>query len=483
MADRYWVGGTGNWSDTARWSATSGGAGGASVPGSGDAAIFNSSSGAGTATVDSDVTIQTLTTNGFTGTLAFGTKTISLNGSGANIFVGATTYAVTGTPIINIIYSGSDATTIYTDTPTAANAISFNINAGTYQLSMDTFRVKNLNFTGFSGSFLSLSSCGVYGNLTISTGMTYTSGTGTVSFLATSGTNTITTNGKTIPTGISFNGAGGTFQLQDALTINSTSQLSLIAGTLDLNGKTVTCGNASISNTGVRTLAFNGGNITCIGAGGTLWTASVTTNLTVTGASIVNISYSGATATTIVAGVLTEANSISFNFTAGTYLLTFLGSGVLNHSARNVNFTGFSGTWNSTGTNKIYGGLTLSSAMTLSTGSGVLTFAATSGTQVLTSNGKTINISLNFDGVGGTWQLSDALLMGASGPLTHTNGTINLNGKTLTAGADYTTATGTKNLTFNGGTLVCPTAATTAFNNAVPTGYTTTAGTGTGKIA
>ena len=73
--------------------------------------------------------------------------------------------------------------------------------------------------------------------------------------------------------------------------------------------------------------------------------------------------------------------------------------------------------------------------------------------------------------------------MGSTRTLTHTNGTINLNSKTLTVGTAYTTATGTKNLTFNGGTLVCPTASTTAFNNAVPTGFTTTAGTGTGKIS
>lgn len=32
MANRYWVGGTGNWSDTAHWSASSGGASGVSVP-------------------------------------------------------------------------------------------------------------------------------------------------------------------------------------------------------------------------------------------------------------------------------------------------------------------------------------------------------------------------------------------------------------------------------------------------------------------
>jgi hypothetical protein len=48
MATRYWVGGSGSWTDTARWSATSGGAGGASVPGSTDDAIVNAASGTGT---------------------------------------------------------------------------------------------------------------------------------------------------------------------------------------------------------------------------------------------------------------------------------------------------------------------------------------------------------------------------------------------------------------------------------------------------
>lgn len=47
MADRYWVGGTGNWSNTAMWSATSGGAGGASVPTAADNVIFNTASSTG----------------------------------------------------------------------------------------------------------------------------------------------------------------------------------------------------------------------------------------------------------------------------------------------------------------------------------------------------------------------------------------------------------------------------------------------------
>ncbi len=51
MADRYWVGDGGNWSDTAHWSLSNGGAGGASVPGQNDNGLFLSTS------VTSDQTI------------------------------------------------------------------------------------------------------------------------------------------------------------------------------------------------------------------------------------------------------------------------------------------------------------------------------------------------------------------------------------------------------------------------------------------
>lgn len=58
MADRYWVGGTGNWSDdTNHWSASSGGSAGASLPTSSDDVYIDSSSGfgsGGTITIDTD---------------------------------------------------------------------------------------------------------------------------------------------------------------------------------------------------------------------------------------------------------------------------------------------------------------------------------------------------------------------------------------------------------------------------------------------
>ena len=48
MATRYWVGGAGTWdaTTTTNWSASSGGAGGASAPTSADNVIFNTLSNA-----------------------------------------------------------------------------------------------------------------------------------------------------------------------------------------------------------------------------------------------------------------------------------------------------------------------------------------------------------------------------------------------------------------------------------------------------
>ena len=44
MADRYWVGDSGEWIDEAHWSETSGGVGGASVPTESDNVIFDENS-------------------------------------------------------------------------------------------------------------------------------------------------------------------------------------------------------------------------------------------------------------------------------------------------------------------------------------------------------------------------------------------------------------------------------------------------------
>ena len=548
MSARFWVaGGTGNWSSTTNWSATTGGASGASVPGSADTATFNASSGAGTATVDSNVTIQTLTMTGFTGTLAFGVNTISVNSTGT-VYTGAATFTVTGTPVIIVTNATATATTVTAGAVTEANSISFKFTGGTYALTFlgtASHAAKNVDFTGFGGTWNATAANFIYGSLTLSTGMTLTASTGSMRFAASSGTQIITSNAKTMDFPVAVQGtSSGIVQLADALTLGATRVLSIQTGTLDGNNKTISgassinisttsCGAYTVKNistalawntgassivtlggpctfgvvamtnspisldlvsyqltctsftsgNGTRTLAFGTGNITVNGAGGTLINFTSISTMTITGTPLINVSYSGATAVTITGGGFSEAQSISYNFTTGTYSLTFLNGA--SETAKNVDFTGFGGTWAAhSGTCTIYGNLTFSSAAGFSAVSGnALTFGATSGTQVITSNGKTHDYSITMNGVGGTVQLADALLMGTTRVFTHTNGTIDLNGKTLTVGTAYTTATGTKVLTFNGGTLVCPAVTTTAFNNAVPTGFSTVAGTGTGKIS
>jgi len=111
--------------------------------------------------------------------------------------------------------------------------------------------------------------------------------------------------------------------------------------------------------------------------------------------------------------------------------------------------------------------------------SGRTTFNATTTNKTITTNGVSL-AQVIISGVGGKWTLGSALT--GAGIFFLTNGTVDLNGQTLTV-ASFQTSTGTKNLTFNGGTLACTPATTTSFNNAAPTGFTTTAGTGTGTIS
>jgi hypothetical protein len=135
----------------------------------------------------------------------------------------------------------------------------------------------------------------------------------------------------------------------------------------------------------------------------------------------------------------------------------------------------------STNSPAIYGNWINGTGITLS-GTGLLTFAGRT-TQQITSSAKTFTQVISINTPSGSVTLQDALTQNTTVGTILANGTLDLNGFTYTVGTIFQTNAGTKNLTFNGGTLVCLAATTTAFNNAVPTGFTTTAGTGTGVIS
>jgi len=462
MANRYWVtGGTGNWNSTSNWSTASGGASGASVPGSSDAALLDASSGSGTVTLDISPTIQSLTCTGFTGTLAFGTNTISLNSTGT-IFTGATTMTVTGTPLIICTNSSATSRTINPGLVTEANAISFRISAGTGSFTMTSANtnILNLDFTdgvnptGFGGSYVSQFHT-VYGNFKASTNMTASSGTGTLIFAATSGTKTINTAGVTFDRPFTFNGVGGSWQLQAALTSGATRTCTLTAGTLDLNGYTLSTGFFSSSNSNTRVLAFGTGKMVITGNNTTVCSTNTATGLTVTGSKRIELSYSGGVGTRAISGPtsggggIEGVNLLDYFVTAGTDIVLFNG-------ARSYGTIDFSNSGTSTFTTPgsftnaaidIFGNLTLNSTMVVSSGANNLEFKSTTGTKTITTASQTLDFPIVFNGIGGTFVMQDALTLGSTRTLTMTNGTLQLkSGVTSTVGAFATSGTNQKYL-------------------------------------
>lgn len=411
------------------------------------------------------------------------------NGSvnGAYVWNILTNTGYTGSNNITVNITGNDSITKII--ATGQNSISGNDacnfviggNGTTFDLAGD-MTVKNLTITNTTCSFSSAFAVTIYGNLTIG-GTNPTLGTFYGwNFFSTS-SQTITTNGKTLDIGITFNGAGGTWQLQDTLTVGATRTIRLTNGTLDLNNFTLNTGTFSSNNSNTRSIAFGTGNITIVRAGGIAWDTSTVTGLTVSGTPNVVVSYSGATALTINTGFQTESNSINYYFSTGTYSLSlFTGT---NSRVKSLNFTGFSGSLaNPTGSAGIYGDLVMSPTMSFGAWTTSLGLAGTTGTQNITTNSVTLPFSLAMVGPAKTVVLQDNLTLESTRTFFLNNGTLNLNGKTLTTGTLFQVGLNatTAAITFNGGTIVCP-GSGTVFNNLSPSVFTSSPGTSPGKIS
>ena len=260
-------------------------------------------------------------------------------------------------------------------------------------------------------------------------------------FGANNSTQNVTTNGVSITFAINCNGTTtNTVKLIDSLA--STNTVTLQQGTLDLNNNTLTCTTFSSSNSITRTIAFGTGNITLTGNAAGIFTLTTITNLTVTGTPVVNATYSGSTGNrSFSIGALGESQAISVNVTAGSDTVSLATSG---GSFKNVSFSGFSGIINFSNSVNVYGNWDVGGATSI-TGSGNISFAATSGTKTVRSGNLTWPNNVTFNGIGGTWACQDALSV--TGTLTITNGTLQLKaGATSTVGMFATSGTNQKYL-------------------------------------
>ena len=283
MANRYWVGGAGTWNslNILNWSATSGGVGSATVPTAADTAIFDANSGGGAVLLGENVTCLAVNMSAFTGSLNYQSFKITLVRNGGNVFIGGTGYSVSGTPLIESTYAGATGTrTFNMGATTEANAVSVNITAGSDLVAISSgSAVKNLNFTGFSGQLSNVVGRTYYGNLTYSATMTLASGTSAQTFASTSGTQQITTNARTLDFPLTFNGVGGNFAFQDAVTQGSTRALTITNGTVQLkSGVTSTVGSFVANNANTKSLQSTtpGSQATISQASGTVTVADLT---------------------------------------------------------------------------------------------------------------------------------------------------------------------------------------------------------------
>jgi hypothetical protein len=243
---------------------------------------------------------------GYTGTLNFSTNKIQAFGTTGTLFTQTTSCSVAGTPLVEFVTNVTNPATFRSFSAasvTDANSVSLLVSAGVDNISLTVNSVcKNLNFTGFSGTFSRGGSAhSIYGDFTLSPTMTFGSGVGTINVIKSGSPSVITCNGKAINTPFEIYGAGATFA--DKFLMGAGRVLGFSSGTLDANNKDVDVPGFRLI-AGTKTLTLGSGTWTITG-NGLAWDAQTNvTGLTVS-ASTATISMTSATAKTFAGGAKT----------------------------------------------------------------------------------------------------------------------------------------------------------------------------------
>jgi len=176
MANRYWVGGTGTWDSVTktRWSTSSGGSGGATVPTSADDVFIDANSGSGSYTITNtggsvdckSLTISGLTTQSLTFTIQSGINcygswntqgtqvTYTVPAGTVSIILQGTTSGLTFNPNgvslpFNVTFSGSGSSyalgsnLTLTKSASVCNITAGTLNIGSYTVSLSRFSMSS----------------------------------------------------------------------------------------------------------------------------------------------------------------------------------------------------------------------------------------------------------------------------------------------------------------------------------------------------
>lgn len=427
-----------------------------------------------------DIQSYTLTLGGFsssnsnTRTIAFGTGKMVFNATGtitAWTTATVTNLTITGSKVLESTAPASGTKTFTFGAIPEASTLDLTVitggGAGTVTISgnVNNLVFQNATYTIGNGA------TNIFGNFTVSgTSPTFASGANAYTMSATSGTKTITTSGETLQMPFALSGSGGTFNFQDSLT--TTSDFTFTNGTANLSSYTLTCRTFNSSNSNVRTFNFGTGKVvtTGSGVGVNAITMTTSTNFAATGTKLIEVIYNGGTTLNGGTGV-TEANTLNVSVIPG------VGSGspvIFLGRYNNLSLDGTNLQINTSSAPVIYGDLTASASINWGFAQGATlawTFAATSGTKTITTNGGVLYINLTFNGVGGTWQLGDALTVFGDATVTLTNGTFATNNYSLSMG-EFVSTSGTRTVNF--GTTIPIITSTVSGANAINIAGTST---------
>ena len=278
MADRYWVGGTGNWNatSTTNWSASSGGASGASAPTSADNVIFDINSNIGTGNFTVTVTgtaaaparCDNLTVTGTLDgnmTLAIDfNQVLSISGS---LSLPASRFISGGSTFGTINFVATTNKTITTNGNSLNPAIVFDGVGGQWTLAGAFTTFSSLTVT--NGTFIT-------SNNTLSCSTLVSSNTNVRSIQLGSSTVSVTGGSINFATSTNLTFTAGTS------TINCTSNTTLNGG-----GVTFATVNFTSSSTGTHTITgantFSNLSVTSISSGVGIRELVLSANQTVTG--------------------------------------------------------------------------------------------------------------------------------------------------------------------------------------------------------
>jgi hypothetical protein len=269
MATRYWVGGTGTWTstNTLNWSASSGGASGASAPTTADDVIFDNLSntgtsiftvtvstgatcrdlsfGSGATALDAVMTLTGISAMSIAGSLTLVSTNLTVSYTGTISFTASTagkTITSAGKTLAAIAFNGTGGEWTLQDALNCTSALTItrgSFNSNGMAVTCNSMSSNNVNTRAITlgTSTVSLTGTGTIFNIQNLTGLTFSAASSTINFTSTSTTTRVFALGST--TGLVFGTIGingsttnSTTSLNGSMTVNTLSSNKTVAHTI-----------------------------------------------------------------------------------------------------------------------------------------------------------------------------------------------------------------------------------------------------------